>query len=93
MITSSEACAVFSILRQNKKIALLQFLFGSQDSIAEPGTQNHLNEKIERLQNQVNFLQQKVIQLEQNQRLDLEHERLERGKFHYFGKDSRRTED
>ena len=64
-----------SILRQNKKIALLQFLFGSQDSIAEPDTQNHLNEKIERLQNQVNFLQQKVIQLEQNQILDLKYAR------------------
>ena len=64
-----------SILRQNKKIALLPFLFGSQDSIAEPDTQNHLNEKIERLQNQVNFLQQKVIQLEQNQKLDLKYAR------------------
>ena len=60
-----------SILRQNKKIALLQFLFGSQDSIAEPDTQNHLNDKIERLQNQVNFLQQKIIQLEQNQTLEI----------------------
>jgi len=64
-----------SIIRQNKKIVLLQFLFGSQDSIAEPDTQNHLNEKIERLQNQVNFLQQKVIQLEQNQIIDLKYAR------------------
>jgi hypothetical protein len=46
-----------TILRQNKKIVLLQFLFGSQDSIAEPETQNHVNEKIEALQNQVNSLQ------------------------------------
>ena len=53
-----------NIIRQNKKDALLQFLFGSQDSMGEPETQNHLNQKIERLQNQINLLQQKVIQLE-----------------------------
>jgi predicted nucleic acid-binding Zn-ribbon protein len=32
--------------------------------MGEPETQNHLNQKIERLQNQINLLQQKVIQLE-----------------------------
>jgi hypothetical protein len=53
-----------SILRQNKKIVLLQFLFGSQDSIAEPDTQNHVNEKIEALQNQVNSLQDRIRDLE-----------------------------
>jgi len=53
-----------TILRQNKKIVLLQFLFGSQDSIAEPETQNHVNEKIEALQNQVNSLQERVLKLE-----------------------------
>ena len=60
-----------TILRQNKKIVLLQFLFGSQDLIAEPETQNHVNEKIEALQNQVNSLQQKIIQLEHNQTLQI----------------------
>ena len=53
-----------TILRQNKKIVLLQFLFGSQDSIAEPETQNHVNEKIEALQNQVNSLQDRIRDLE-----------------------------
>jgi hypothetical protein len=53
-----------TILRQNKKIVLLEFLFGSQDSIAAPETQNHWNEKFETLQNQANFLQQKIIDLE-----------------------------
>ena len=53
-----------TILRQNKKIVLLQFLFGSQDSIAGLETQNHLNEKIETLQNQVNSLQDRIRDLE-----------------------------
>ena len=53
-----------NILRQNKKIVLLQFLFGSQDSIAGPETQNHVNEKIETLQNQVNSLQDRIRHLE-----------------------------
>lgn len=52
------------ILKQNKKEVLLQFLFGSQDSIAEPETQNHVNEKIEALQNQVNSLQDRIRDLE-----------------------------
>ena len=53
-----------TILRQNKKIVLLQFLFGSQDSSAGPETQNHLNEEIETLQNQVNSLQDRIRDLE-----------------------------
>lgn len=59
------------ILRQNKKAVLLEFLFGSQDSIAGPETKNHLNDKIERLQNQVNSLQNRIVQLE-NQNSDRE---------------------
>lgn len=39
-------------------------VFGSQDSIAAPETQNHLNEKIESLETQLSSLQQKVIDLE-----------------------------
>jgi hypothetical protein len=55
---------VKNIIRQNKKAALQEFLFGSQDSIAAPETQNHLNEKIESLETQLSSLQQKVIDLE-----------------------------
>lgn len=43
---------VKNIIRQNKKRAFHKFLFGSQDSLATSETQNHLNEKIETLQNQ-----------------------------------------
>jgi hypothetical protein len=58
-----------SILRQNKKEVLLEFLFGHKsDSI---GLSPALEEKIENLQNQVNSLQQKIIQLEQNQTLEI----------------------
>jgi len=65
---------VKNIIRQNKKAALQEFLFGSQDSIATPETQNHLNEKIERLQNQVNSLQDRIRDLEttlENSKYDL----------------------
>ena len=55
---------VKNIIRQNKKAALQEFLFGSQDSIAAPETQNCLNEKIETLQNQVNSLQDRIRDLE-----------------------------
>jgi len=55
---------VKNIIRQNKKAALQEFLFGSQDSIVAPETQNHLNEKIETLQNQVNSLQDRIRDLE-----------------------------
>ena len=61
---------VKTIIRQNQKGALLEFLFGSQDSLAASETQNHLNEKIETLQNQVNSLQERVIHLE-NQNLEM----------------------
>ena len=55
---------VKNIIRQNKKLALQEFLFGSQESIASTEIQNDLKDKIESLENQVNSLQQKVIQLE-----------------------------
>ena len=55
---------VKTIIRQNKKAALQEFLFGSQDSIAAPEIQNHLNEKIESLENQVNSLQDRISELE-----------------------------
>ena len=55
---------VKNIIRQNKKAALQEFLFGSQESIASTEIQNDLKDKIESLENQVDSLQQKVIQLE-----------------------------
>ena len=55
---------VKNIIRQNKKAALQEFLFGLQESIASTEIQNDLKDKIESLENQVNSLQQKVIQLE-----------------------------
>ncbi len=55
---------VKNTIRQNKKVALQEFLFGSQESIASTEIQNDLKDKIESLENQVNSLQQKVIQLE-----------------------------
>ena len=55
---------VKNIIRQNKKAALQEFLFGLQESIASTEIQNNLKDKIESLENQVNSLQQKVIQLE-----------------------------
>jgi hypothetical protein len=57
---------VKNIIRQNKKGALQKFLFGSQlnQSINHSDSQNDLEEKIQILQNQLNSLQQKVIDLE-----------------------------
>ena len=64
---------VKAIIRQNKKAALLQFLFGSQESIAETDSTKGLaeqlallQEKIQTLQNEVNSLKEKVINLEAN---------------------------
>jgi len=57
-----------TILRQNKKIVLLQFLFGSQSSdtdITDIRTEfQSLKETIESLQNQVNSLQDRIHDLE-----------------------------
>jgi hypothetical protein len=55
-----------TILRQNKKAVLLEFLFGSQQ-------QSDVEEKIQTLENQVSFLQQRMIALEtklENQTID-----------------------
>ena len=54
---------VKNIIRQNKKAALQEFLFGSQEIIAI-ASQNDLEAKIQNLQNQLNSLQQKVIHFE-----------------------------
>jgi hypothetical protein len=58
---------VKNIIRQNKKAAFQEFLFGSQKSIAiasQTETQNHLKTKIENLQTQLNFLQNRIAELE-----------------------------
>ena len=52
---------VKNIIRQNKKAALEEFLFGSQED---------LKDKIESLENQVNSLQERVFELE-NQNLEI----------------------
>lgn len=59
---------VKTIIRQNKKEALQEFLFGSQGSIANTDPTKGLEEKIQSLQNQLNSLQQRVVHLE-NQNL------------------------
>jgi len=77
---------VRDIIRQNKKGALLQFLFESTDGIGN-GTENayggsnptldqqlsSLKETMEALQQQVDSLQQKLIELKKNQTLNLKH--------------------
>ena len=57
-----------TILRQNKKIVLLQFLFGRGYTYQD--SSSHLEDQIQTLKNQVNSLQQKIIELEQNQTLN-----------------------
>ena len=51
-----------TILRQNKKIVLLQFLFGRGYSSLP--SSSHLEDQIQTLQNQVDSLHQKIIELE-----------------------------
>ena len=57
---------VQNIIRQNKKGALLQFLFGYTEASNStyPSSSPALDAKIQILQNQVDSLQQKIIQLE-----------------------------
>jgi len=57
---------VKSIIRQNQKGTLPEFLFGSTQGIEStyPGSSPALDAKIQNFQNQVNFLQQRVINLE-----------------------------
>jgi hypothetical protein len=57
-----------SILRQNKKTVLLQFLFGRGYSY--PPSSSHFEDQIQTLKNQVDSLQQKIIELEENQKLN-----------------------
>ena len=66
------------ILRQNKKSVLLTFLFGSEKISSASDTHitkefQSLKETIESIQNQVNSLHQKFIELEENQTLNLKH--------------------
>jgi len=55
-----------TILRQNKKIVLLQFLFGKDEDniLVNQGWNPAFDDRIQNLQNQINSLQQKIIQLE-----------------------------
>ena len=67
---------VKNIIRQNKKSALQEFLFGkNDDSKLDNQTSNPrikiLEDQIQNLSNQVDSLQQKIIQLEQNQTLEI----------------------
>jgi hypothetical protein len=55
---------VKNIIRQNKKSAFQEFLFGSQDSIAVIEPEKDFEAKIENLQQQVDSLQEKVMNLE-----------------------------
>ena len=79
---------VKTIIRQNKKGALFDFLFGLQGSIAETDpTQEfkafkEMEEKIQRLQNEVDFLKQKLKNLEntlESQTLDVKSNMLSEG--------------
>jgi len=65
---------VKNIIRQNKKSALQEFLFGkNDDSKLDNQTSNPrikiLEDQIQNLSNQVDSLQQKIIQLEHNQNI------------------------
>ena len=60
---------VKNIIRQNKKGALLEFLFGSDNGRGDSyqsssPTVKILEDQIQALKNQINSLQQKIIQLE-----------------------------
>ena len=59
------------ILRQNKKVVLLEFLFGSQGLTPQTHLTKELEEKIQIFENQIASLQEKVIHLE-NQNLVME---------------------
>ena len=59
-----------TILRQNKKEVLLQFLFGRVYSYQDSTPHSDIIEMIQNLQTQVNSLQQKIIELEKNQSLN-----------------------
>ena len=60
------AATVKNIIRQNKKAALQEFLFGKNEVNQDQtlGLIPHLQDQIKALNNQVDSLQQKIIQLE-----------------------------
>ena len=65
---------VKTIIRQNQKGALLEFLFGeyANRKTGNKGSDlvfEQMEKKMETLQNQVNSLEQKIIQLEHNQNI------------------------
>jgi len=60
---------VKTIIRQNQKGALLEFLFGEYANRKTENKGSEMEKKMETLQNQVNFLEQKIIQLEHNQNI------------------------
>ena len=62
---------VKTIIRQNQKGALLEFLFGKgeDNKLVNQGSNPAFNDRIQNLQNQINSLHQKIIELEQNQTL------------------------
>jgi len=64
---------VKNIIRQNKKGALLEFLFGkaADNKLVNQGSNPTFDDKIQNLQNQINSLEQKIIQLENNQTLQI----------------------
>ena len=57
------------ILRQNKKVVLLEFLFGSHGSTSQIHLTKKLEEKIQIFENQIASLQEKVIHLENQNRV------------------------
>jgi len=63
---------VKTIIRQNQKGALLEFLFGKgeDNKSVNRGSNPAFDDRIQNLQNQINSLQQKIIELEQNQTLN-----------------------
>ena len=64
---------VKNIIRQNQKGALLEFLFGKDEDnkLVNQGSNPAFDDRIQNLQNQVNSLQQKIIELEHNQTLTI----------------------
>ena len=60
------AATVKNIIRQNKKAALQEFLFKTAEVNQDQTVDSipYLEDQIEALKNQVNFLQQKIIDLE-----------------------------
>jgi hypothetical protein len=90
---------VKNIIRQNKKSALQEFLFGkNDDSKLDNQTSNPrikiLEDQIQNLSNQVDSLQQKIIQLEQNQTLEIKKplsELLKRSKAAQIGEQDNTT--